>query len=121
MIAKSPTHAPSVALACAPVHKLALGVAVGLVTGAAVFVLTVFHIGLHATGDGLNVGLLAQYFYGYEVSWKGSLIGFGWGCLTGFVAGWFVAFVRNVWTGIRLFTLRHEGELISQRDFLDYL
>src|SRR5438477_636119 len=74
----------AVALACAPVHKRALGMAVGLVAGICVFVLTAFHIALQPIGEGLNVGLLAQYFYGFTVSWTGSAIGFGWAFLPGY-------------------------------------
>jgi hypothetical protein len=102
------------------IHKRALGVAVGTAAALLVFTITAFHIVLRPT-EALNIILLSEYFYGYEITWRGAVIGACWAFWTGFVAGWFVAFVRNVWTGIRLFTLRHEGELISQRDFLDYL
>ena len=62
----------AVALACPPVHKRALGVVVGMVVGICIFVLTAFHIALHPFGEGLNLGLIAQYFYGYDVSWVGA-------------------------------------------------
>ena len=121
MIAESAINSPSIALASTPVHKLALGVAVGLVAGAAVFVLTAFHVALPPTSDGLNMGLLAQYFYGYEVSWKGSLVGFGWGFLTGFVMGWFVAFVRNFVVTTIAFAFMTDDEIAQTRRFLDHI
>jgi len=121
MIAESALPSPSLALACAPVHKRALGIAVGLVTGLFVFGLTAFHIALQPTGEGLNVALLAQYFYGYEVSWKGSAIGFGWGFVTGFVMGWFVAFVRNFVVTSVTFALMTEEDFARTRRFLDHI
>ena len=85
---------PSLALAFAPVHKLALGVAVGLVCSLLVAAVTAFQI-VAAPPDAPELRLLAQYFYGYSVSWPGAAVGAFWGFVTGFVAGWFVGFVRN--------------------------
>lgn len=103
-----------------PVHKLALGLAVGTVFGAIVFAVTVFHVVLRPSG-GLPLILLAQYFSGYEVSWTGALIGLFWGFVSGFVAGWFTAFVRNLATAMTVFNLRTKAELAHTRDFLDHI
>ncbi|MGH9387563.1 MAG: hypothetical protein ACRD2N_25160, partial [Vicinamibacterales bacterium] len=48
-------------------HKRALGVAVGLTAGMGIFLLTAVHVALGV--DGLDIGLLSQYFYGYQVTW----------------------------------------------------
>ena len=111
---------PPVASALGPAHKRALGVALGIVCGAAVFVITAFHLVFHPT-DALEIGLLAQYFYDYEVSWRGAFVGLFWGCVTGFVAGWFLAFVRNFVIGVRVMLLRDKAELASMKDFLDHI
>jgi hypothetical protein len=103
-----------------PVHKTAAGIAVGCFCGVAFFALTVFHVVLRPA-DALDIGLLAQYFNGYEVSWKGAVIGLCWGFLSGFVAGWFVAFVRNVVIAIRVLMLKGRAELAQARDFLDHI
>src|SRR4029077_6110528 len=81
--------------AFAPVHKRALGLAFGLTAGLLVFVVTAFHVVAEPT-DGLPLGLLGQYFYGYRVSWPGAFIGLWWGFVAGFAAGWFLAFLRNI-------------------------
>ncbi len=112
------TIAP-LALAFAPIHKRALGVAVGTACGVLVFALTVFHLVLHP--QGLSLILLAQYFYGYEVSWKGAFIGLFWGFVTGFVMGWFVAFTRNFVTALRVFILKTKVDLARTKDFLDHI
>ena len=106
--------------AFAPVHKRALGVAVGCVVGLGFFALTAFHIVLHPT-NAPNIALLAHFFYGYEVSWRGALVGFCWGSFTGFVAGWFVAFVHNLVTALKVFVFKTRGELAQTKDFLDHI
>jgi hypothetical protein len=103
-----------------PVHKVALGVAVGVVSGLAVFALTVFHVMLKPQ-DALDIGLLSQYLTGYSVSWTGAFIGLFWGVLIGFVAGWFVAFVRNLVMAIRVLLIRGRADLAQSRDFLDQI
>jgi hypothetical protein len=110
----------SLALAFAPVHKRALGVAVGSVLGLMIFAVTVFHVVLRPVAAP-DIGLLAQYFYGYEVSWRGAVIGLFWGFATGFVMGWFVAFVRNFVIATRIFTLKAKAELVRTADFLDHI
>lgn len=109
-----------VVTALGPAHKRALGAALGIVCGAGVFLLTAFHVVFHPT-DALEIGLLAQYFYGYEVSWRGAFVGLFWGCVTGFVAGWSLAFVRNFVIGVRMMLLRDKAELARMKDFLDHI
>jgi hypothetical protein len=106
--------------AFAPVHKRALGVAVGCVFGLAFLLVTAFHVVLTPV-PALPIALLSQFFYGYEVSWRGAAVGLCWGLTTGFVAGWFVAFVYNFATAITVFVFKARGELAQTRDFLDHI
>jgi hypothetical protein len=106
--------------AFAPIHKAALGVAVGLVFGALIFALTVAHVVLQPE-EAANIGLLSQYFFGYEVSVHGAFVGLGWGFMTGFVLGWFMAFVRNLVVSVSVFALRTKAELERTADFLDHI
>ena len=107
-------------LAFAPLHKRAFGVAVGAAAAVFLFVLTVFHIAVQPE-EAPNIALLSQYFYGYTVSWPGAVAGALWGFFTGYVAGWFLAFCRNVVLGIMLFIGRTRTELEATRDFLDHI
>jgi hypothetical protein len=109
-----------IARVCAPVHKRLLGMAVGLTVGGLVFALTAFHVIMQPTA-GLNIGLLNQYFYGYTVSWPGAAIGAFWGMVGGFVAGWFLAFVRNVYVAAHMWYVSARAELAITRDFLDHI
>lgn len=107
-------------LAFAPLHKKALGIACGLAGGLLVFGLTVFT--LLVLGDAeTGLGLLSEYFYGYEVSWTGAFIGFFWGFVTLFVFAWFAAFVRNLTLATSVFLARTRAELRQTRDFLDHI
>jgi hypothetical protein len=109
---------PNLALAFAPVHKLALGVAVGLVSALVIAAATAFQI-IAAPPDGPQLGLLAQYFYGYTVTWPGVAVGAFWGFGTGFVAGWFVAFIRNFFLAVWVIAVRAKAELSNS--FLDHI
>ena len=107
-------------VAFAPIHKAALGVAIGLVTGLAMFAVTAFHVVLKPH-EGLDLSLLGQFFYGYRVSWSGAFLGLCWGFLSGFVFGWFGAFVRNLAFALQVFRLRTKAERAQTADFLDHI
>ena len=111
---------PSLPYATAPMHKRAFGVAVGTMAGVLLFLLTAFHV-VAQPEHALDLGLLGQYFYGYDVTWRGAFVGLGWGLISGFVAGWFVAFVRNVVVTISVFAVRTRAELEQTSDFLDHI
>lgn len=100
-------------------HKRALGVAVGLTFGFGLFVLTAIHVALGI--DGLNIGLLSQYFYGYHVTWLGALVGSAWGFATGFIAGWMLGFVHNFTVGVWMFLVRTRNDLKRTKNFLDHI
>jgi len=108
------------ALAFAPVHKSAFGVAIGSAAGVSLFVATLVYWAREpANGDGL--WLLSQYFRGYSVTVAGALVGLAWGFATGFVAGWFFAFSRNLVIATSVFLIRAKAELAETRDFLDHI
>ena len=110
----------ALARAFAPMHKRVLGLAVGLTAALIVFLITAFHV-VARPPDALSIELLAQYFYGYSVTWRGALIGAWWAFVAGFVAGWFAAFVRNVFMALWLMVVRMRANLSETRDFLDHI
>jgi hypothetical protein len=109
---------PSVALAFAPVHKRALGVAVGLVSALLMAVVTAFTV-IVAPPEGVGLELLSQYFYGYSATWPGVAVGAFWGFIVGFVAGWFMAFVRNFVLAVWALAVRANAEFSNS--FLDHI
>lgn len=104
----------------APLHKRAFGTAVGLMIGLLLFLVTAFHV-IAQPGDDLPLLLLNQYFYGYHVTWQGAFVGLWWGFVAGFAAGWFLAFLRNLFVATWLFVIRAKASFAQTRDFLDHI
>jgi hypothetical protein len=119
--AAKPELPKPVVLAFAPIHRLALGVAFGVVLGGLVFLMTA---GLLLKGGypiGPTLALLGHYFLGYTVTWMGAVVGFFWGFLTGFILGWGFALMHNlaVWTWLTL--IKSRAEMEQYGDFLDHM
>lgn len=107
-------------LAFAPLDKRALGVATGLALGLLIFLATAMTL-VREGGREVNLWLLANYLAGYSQTWPGAFIGFGWGLVMGFVAGWFIAFCRNFVIAASLFWIRTRNEMDQTQDFLDHI
>jgi hypothetical protein len=107
-------------LAFAPLHKAALGAAVAIVcaTGFALLTLADLAIDPHRRA---GLDLLGHYFYGYSTSLRGAAIAFFWGGVVGFVAGWFVAFARNVVMALWLLYVRARADWVATSNFLDHI
>lgn len=101
-------------------HKRAFGMALGAVAGLVLFGITAVFL-VRRPDPAPDLGILARYFYGYTVSWRGALVTLVWGFFSGFVAGWFVAFTRNFVIALLLFVGRTRAELAESRDFLDHI
>ncbi len=108
------------ALAFAPLDKRALGIGVGVAMAVMVVVLTILSMIVDPDGR-FPLGLLSQFFYGYDISVLGALIGAGWAFVVGFFWGWFAAFSRNLVYAIWLMTLRIRTDFSTSRDFLDHI
>lgn len=123
MTAPAPSHSSTedrLALLFAPLHKRALGMAVGLAAALLMVLVTAVPL-LRGAGDPMNLALLAQYFRGYTVSWTGALVGAAWAGFVGFVIGWFLAFCRNAVLAFRVLVLRARAEYGQTRDFMDHI
>jgi len=105
--------------AFAPMHRTAMGVAWGVVGGG---LLALASLVLVLRGkDIVDLGLLAQFFAGYSVSWSGVFIGLLWGFGVGFALGYGFAFARNAAVWIWLTVIRSRAEMDQYSDFLDHL
>jgi hypothetical protein len=101
------------------IHKRALGIAVGLTLGAAFWLLTAFHVIVRPTG--ITLGLLANYFYGFDATWPGAFVGFIWAGACGFVAGWLFALLHNVTLDVWLLVVETRTDLSLKRHFMDHI
>ncbi len=103
----------------APVDKRAFGLAIGVTAALALALTTAVDLMLAKPWLGLN--LLGNYFAGYTVSWRGVFVGAAWALGVGFVAGWLLAFLRNLILAVSMFLLRTRAELDETSDFLDHI
>ena len=103
-----------------PLHKMALGVAFGVTAALFVFVVTAVCV-IRTPPVELNLNLLSNYFAGYSVSWPGAFIGAAWAAFSGFVMGWFLAFIRNFALAVELVFIRARADLARTRGFLDQI
>ncbi len=71
------------------------GLVTGIMVGLAVFVATNWLVLKGGDVVGPHLSLLGQFFVGYEVTFLGSLIGFGYGLVGGFLVGYSVAKLYN--------------------------
>ena len=78
-----------------------LGVVLGIIAGLGIFVATNFLILKGGAVVGPHLALLGNFFPFYRVTFLGSIIGFGYGLLAGYVAGWIIGTVYNQVVKIR--------------------
>lgn len=72
-----------------------LGITLGILCSLAIFVVTNFLILKGGPNAGAHLQLLSQFFYGYEVTFFGSVIGAVYGLLIGYLAGAIIAVIYN--------------------------
>jgi protoporphyrinogen oxidase len=103
----------------ARLDPVALGVAVGTVSGIIIFIVTARQVIEGGPGVGPNLSLLGYFLFGFDVTWGGALVGFLEGGLGGFAIGSLCALFRN-W-GMKAYAkfMRCRGEAACRRDILD--
>ena len=105
--------------AFAPLHRTAMGVAWGVVMGGVLAVATM--VPVIEGNDFLSFGLLAQFFWGYSVSWRGVFVALLWGFGVGFALGYGFALIRNAAIWLWLTVIRSRAEMDQYSDLLDHL
>jgi hypothetical protein len=97
----------------------ALGVAMGAISGLAIFIATNFLVIKGGDIVGPNLALLSQFFIGYDVSLVGSFVGLLYGLVMGFAAGWLIAFLRNFFVTAYVHLLKLKGSMSAVNDYID--
>jgi hypothetical protein len=77
---------------------VAQGVTTGIIAGLGVFLATNWLVLKGGPVVGPNLALLSQFFFGYRVTFVGSLLGFVWAFAYGFAAGYLVSRIYNALT-----------------------
>lgn len=103
----------------ARLDSIAMGVAIGTLLGAGIFIATNLLVLKGGEVIGPNLALLNQYFIGYEVSPVGSLVGLLYGFGSGFAIGWLGASIRNLTVTIYVNILKLKGRMSAVNDFID--
>src|SRR5215217_3537688 len=106
-------------VAFAKIDPLALGVAVGLVSGIGIFLASAVLLLKSGPLTSPNLSLLGNFLIGFEPSWKGALIGLGEGGCAGFMVGAFAAALRNWALKVYAQFVRWRSEVDRGRDLLD--
>jgi hypothetical protein len=106
-------------VAFAKIDPLALGIAVGVVSGLGIFMASIVLLLRGGPAAGPTLSLLGNYLFGFDVTWGGAVIGLFEGGLLGFVVGVLAAGLRN-WTltGYANF-VRWRAERDDRRHLLD--
>ncbi len=76
-------------------HATAQGVVTGVMFGSGLFLATNFLVLKGGKDVGAHLSLLNQFFPGYQVTFVGSLVGFGYASVLGFLLGSVLATVYN--------------------------
>ena len=79
----------------AKIHNVSLGLSLGIVCGVLLSGVTLLLAVRSDFGLTSYFQLLSNYFPGYTVTTKGSLVGLVYGFLSGFIIGWLLAIIRN--------------------------
>ncbi len=101
--------------------RLAFGVSVGAPAGLLLFLATVFLALKGGEVVGPNLVLLGQYFPGYTVTLSGSFLGLVYGSLSGFLAAWTFAFLRNTLLFLYMVTVQRRAERQLLRKLFHYV
>lgn len=72
-----------------------LGIVLGILFGTGLFVATNFLVLKGGKNVGAHLGLLANFFPGYRVTFLGSIVGFGYAFVLGFLGGGMIGAVYN--------------------------
>jgi hypothetical protein len=78
-----------------------LGFVMGIIGALIIFVATNWLVLKGGEEVGPHLGLLGQFFYGYEVTFPGSFIGAAYGFVTGYISGLVIGWVYNAVVFIR--------------------
>jgi hypothetical protein len=71
------------------------GLVTGIIAGLGIFIATNWLVLKGGDVVGPHLALLGQFFIGYQVTFVGSLVGFAYTFVTGFLIGYFVARIYN--------------------------
>ena len=106
-------------VAFAKIDPLALGIAVGAVSGLGIFMASAILLLKGGPVVGPTLSLLGNYLLGFSATWDGALIGLFEGGLLGFTVGALAAELRNWSLKVYAKIVRWQDEREDRRHLLD--
>ena len=80
---------------------MALAIVCAIIGGVGLFVMTAWLVIEGGPDVGQHLRLLSNYFFGYTVTWWGSIVGLFYGALCGGVVGWAIGTIYNKVVALR--------------------
>lgn len=117
--ATEPTPEELIETAFARIDPVALGSAIGLVSGLGLFSATALLLLRDGPLVGRTLSLLGHFLLGFEASWAGAFIGLVEAGLGGFLLGYGSATARNWGMSAYAHMVRRRAEARERRDLLD--
>lgn len=105
--------------AFAKLDPLALGTAIGVVSGLMLFLMATVLLLKGGEPIGPTLALLGQYFFAFRATWPGAFVGLIEAGVGGFVLGYLGAWLRNWGMTAYAAMVRRRAEAEIQRDLLD--
>jgi protoporphyrinogen oxidase len=119
MVPRRLTPEELIEAAFAKLDAVALGVAVGIVTGVTLFIATIALLLKGGPVVGPTLSLLNNVLLGFRVSVPGAVIGLVEACVGGFMLGYLFATLRNVGIDAYAWLLQRRAMAESERSLLD--
>ena len=91
----TPQSTDEISQTLAKIKADVLALVCGLIGGVGLFVMTVWLVIKGGPHTGAHLQLLSNYFIGYSVSWRGSIVGLFYGGMVGGIVGWAVGTIYN--------------------------
>lgn len=105
----------------ARIDKVALAAAMGIVAAALLMVMTIWSVMADEGAGKQMLEPLAQYFYGFSVSYLGAVLGSLHAFVWAFVFGWLLAYCRNLLVGVYVSIVARRANSETMKRVLDYI
>jgi hypothetical protein len=102
----------------ARLDPVAMGGAVGIVSGLLLFLATAILLLKGGTVIGPNLSLLSHYLLGYQVTWAGAFLGLVEAGVIGFILGYLFASLRNLGLVIYAYFIKRRAQSEASGDIL---
>ncbi|MBU0484649.1 MAG: FAD-dependent oxidoreductase [Proteobacteria bacterium] len=120
-LAKSTLVTKLLSRSFARMDEVAFATATGTLAGLVLFLATIWLLIRGGDNVGQHLKLIGQYFIGYSVTMEGAFIALAYAFFSGFLFGWSLAYLRNLFLTLYLYQIKKKNEMMSLKDLMDQL